>query len=98
LKLADSSTCASAGNVYLFVELLDHYVCFFEERNPVVSEVYITGLVALIREHLDTVIPITAPDISAVSDAKAHFSEVLQHIKRKKNASETAERFTKITL
>ena len=82
----------------MFVELLDHYVGFFEKKNPVVTDAYISGLVALIREHLDTVVPVTAPDITAVSDAKAQFSEILQYIKRKKNAPETSERFCKITL
>jgi vacuolar protein sorting-associated protein 35 len=98
LKLADSSISASAGNVYLFVELLDHYVSFFEKGNPVVTDGYISGLVALIREHLDTIIAVTAPDISAVSGAKLHFNEILQHIKRKKKDSNTSERFSKITL
>jgi hypothetical protein len=80
------------------VELLDHYVSFFEKGNPVVTDGYISGLVALIREHLDTIIAVTAPDISAVSGAKLHFNEILQHIKRKKKDSNTSERFSKITL
>jgi hypothetical protein len=84
--------------MYLFVELLDHYVSFFEKKNPVVTDGYISGLVALIREHLDSAIAITAPDISALTNAKSHFGEVLKHIKRKKKDANASEQFSKIML
>lgn len=80
------------------MELLDHYVNFYEQENPVIVDTYITGLVALIREHLDNASAAQGAHLAAVSDAKAHFHEILHFIRRKKEEEETAERFGRIKL
>lgn len=49
----DADTCALGTNVQLFVEILNHYVYYFENGNLEITDRYITGLVDLIREHLD---------------------------------------------
>jgi vacuolar protein sorting-associated protein 35 len=90
LKLADASTTASASYVYLFVDLLDHYVYFFEKENPSITEKYVTGLAALIKEHLKTLTPMASGDAAAINDARAHFDEILRYIKRQKESSDAA--------
>lgn len=83
---------ASSANVALFVEILDHYVFYFERENPVITDKYVSGLIALINEHIDGM-----RDFSDTSvQAQAHYRQILQHIARKKNAKETAERFASI--
>lgn len=98
LKLADASTTASASYVYLFVDLLDHYVYFFEKGNPSITEKYVAGLVALIKEHLNTLTPMASGDAAAINDAKAQFDEILRYIQKKRESSDstTAERFSLI--
>ena len=96
LKLADASTTASAAYVYLFVDLLDHYVYFFEKGNPLITEKYVSGLAALIKEHLTTLTPMASGDAAAISDAKAQYDEILRYIQRKRDSSDTAERFSLI--
>lgn len=90
LKLADASTTASASYVYLFVDLLDHYVYFFEKENPSITEKYVTGLAALIKEHLKTLTPLASGDAAAINDARAHFDEILRYIQRQKESSDAA--------
>lgn len=93
LKLADASAMSSSSNFTLFVDLLEQYVYFFEEKNPVITDAYVSGLIALIGEHLDS---LTNSNVSV--DGQAHFNEVLEYIKRKKSADETAERFAQIKI
>jgi vacuolar protein sorting-associated protein 35 len=95
LKLADASTTASASYVYLFVDLFDHYVYFFEKGNPSITEKYISGLAALIKEHLTTISPSATFDAVAINDAKAQYDEILRYIQKKKESEspEIAERF-----
>jgi hypothetical protein len=96
LKLADACTGANPANLNLFVDLLDHYLFFFENNNPSISGNYITGLVALIKEHADNLGQFGGVDSSAVGDAKAHFYQTVRHIKKMKENQETAERFADI--
>jgi len=55
LKIADAcmTMTTNASPIHLFVEILDHYVAHFEAKNPMVTTKYISGLVALINEHID---------------------------------------------
>lgn len=98
LKLADASATAAPSNVTLFVDLLENYVYFFEENNPVITEAYISGLVALIWEHLESMNGLLGADATSVADAKTHFNQVIQYIEGKKSEEETAERFAKIVV
>jgi vacuolar protein sorting-associated protein 35 len=95
LKLADACTSANPSNLGLFVDLLEHYVYFFEKKNPVIKSAYITGLIALIKEHV-TNLSSFGGDSSAVSDSKAQFLEVVRYIKQKKTEGTTAEMFASI--
>eukprot|EP00980_Cylindrotheca_fusiformis_P010583 scaffold2353_cov134-Cylindrotheca_fusiformis.AAC.6 len=92
LKLADACTSANPANVGLFVDLLEHYLYFFEKKNPSITGNYITGLVALVKEHTDNLIHLGG----AVSDAKQHFRHIVRHIKAMKEKSESAEYFTNV--
>ena len=89
---------AAPGNVYLFVDLLEHYVHFFEHKNPVITEAYVTGLIALIREHLQGSKAAGSAASMAVATADAQFQQLLNDIQRKQNDSELAERFKLIQM
>ena len=84
LKLADACTSANPSNLRLFVDILEHYLYFFEKQNPSISGNYITGLVALIKEHSDNMGQFGGVDSSAIGDAKQHFLEIVRHIKKMK--------------
>lgn len=91
LKLADACTSMNPEYIHLFVDLLEHYLFFFEKRNPLITHAYLTGLVALIKEHLGS--PST---IGGNRETKAHFLEVVRFVKEKKANEETAEWFSQI--
>jgi vacuolar protein sorting-associated protein 35 len=88
LKLADSCTSSNPSNVGLFVELLDHYLYLYEKKSPTISAGYITGLVALIKEHLNNL-----SGSPGVMEAKKHFLGVIREVKRKKATEDTAAHF-----
>lgn len=90
LKLADACTSANPANLRLFVELLDHYLYFFEKKNPSIGGNYITGLVALIKEHTDNLGQHGDP---AVREAREHFLQIVRHIKNMKEKTEMADHF-----
>lgn len=84
---------SSSANVYLFVEILDYYVYYYEIQNPVITDKFVSGLIALINEHFDS-IGVTAT--SAISEAKAYYTQILSQIKTKKVEDCTKERFSLI--
>ena len=84
---------ASSSNVQLFVEILDYYVYFYEIENPVITDKFVTGLIALVNEHLDSA---GVTGSAAISETRAYYGEILKKIKRKKTEKDTAERFGKI--
>jgi hypothetical protein len=98
LKLADASVNSDPKNVYLFVDLLEDYLYFFEEGNPVITDAYISGLLALIREHLDSVNGLLGMEAHAVADAQCQFLAVCDYIKSKKENPQTAERFQNVSI
>jgi vacuolar protein sorting-associated protein 35 len=69
LKLADACTTSNPDHVQLFVDLLEHYLFFFEKKNPLIQHGYITGLVALIKEHLNN---LSLASSTAVREAQTH--------------------------
>ena len=77
---------------------MEHYLYFYEENNPVITAAYVTGLVALIKEHLDTLSTVSGTDGAAVGEARSHFEQVIEYIRRKKREDETAGRFLQIDL
>lgn len=98
LKLADACVSSDPSKVYLFVDLLEYYVYFYQGDNPVITTAYITGLLALTREHLNSVIGLPGLDTHAVADARSQFSAVCEYIDNNKRNVETAERFAQINV
>ena len=78
LKLADVCVGKATTHVDLFVELLDHYLFFYEHETPQISQNYLTGLLALIKEHLEGM-----EASSAKSSVQAHYTNTLLHIQNK---------------
>mmetsp|Transcript_18346 Transcript_18346/g.37558 ORF Transcript_18346/g.37558 Transcript_18346/m.37558 type:complete len:340 (-) Transcript_18346:1241-2260(-) len=92
LKIADACSMASASNVQLFVEILDYYVYYYDIENPVITDKFVSGLIALINEHLDSAGAASA----AISETKVYYASILSKIRKKKAEKDTAERYGKI--
>ena len=107
-KLADSCMNADPSNLKLFVDLLDIYLYFFEKKNPLITGNYITVLVALGQAQANSVIAggggagagqydqQTPP--AAVGAAKAHFLEIVRHIKMMKQKESTSEHYKDVNV
>lgn len=94
LKLADVCTTASPANLQLFVDIFDKYVYFFEKGNPYISDKFITGLVALINEHINSV----GTHHPSVTAAKEQFTQIVSYIENKKTDPAVGEKFVTISL
>jgi vacuolar protein sorting-associated protein 35 len=81
---------ASSSNIQLFVEILDYYVYYYEIENPAITDKFVSGLIALINEHLDST---GGTGSSAVMETRAYYEQVLKGIKKKKAEKSTADRF-----
>jgi vacuolar protein sorting-associated protein 35 len=90
LKIADACNLSSSANVHLFVEILDYYVYYYEIQNPAITDKFVSGLIALINEHFDS---IGVTSSTAVSETKAYYMQILSQIKKKKVEECTKERF-----
>jgi len=93
LKIADACSMSSSSNVQLFVEILDYYVYYNEIENPSITDKFVSGLIALINEHFDS-IGITGSTV--ISETRAYYEQILDQIKRKKLEDATKERFSLI--
>lgn len=93
LKLADACTSTNPAHVNFFVDLLEHYVYFFEKKNPLITHAYVTGLVALLKEHLSTL-----SALGSDGEAKGQFLEVVRYIKERKADAESAELFSNVQI
>ncbi|KAL7567971.1 hypothetical protein ACA910_019679 [Epithemia clementina (nom. ined.)] len=91
LKLADACTASNPSQVFLFVDLLEHYVFFLENKNPSVNAAYVTGLAALVKEYLRN-----STDARAVSEARSQYLALVREIQRKKSAEATTELFASV--
>jgi vacuolar protein sorting-associated protein 35 len=99
LKLADSCTNTNPANLKLFVNLLDLYLFFFEKGNPNITANYITGLVALIKEHVDNLSQFGGSvDNTPVGESRSQFLQIVRYIKQMKNGEETKEKFASINV
>ena len=84
---------ASVCNPNLFVEILDRYVYYYENDNPIIQVRYLSGLIALINEQLGS------EANSAPSPAtEAHYRNTLEYIRSRQQAAETSEKFLQIQL
>ena len=81
---------SSSSNVQLFVEILDYYVYFYEVENPVITDKFVSGLIALIKEHFDS-IGITGS--TAISETRTYYLQIVNRIKRKQMDGASKERF-----
>lgn len=82
---------ASSANVQLFVEILDYYVYYYEIENPAITDKFVSGLIALINEHFDS-IGATGPG-SAIAETRSHYGQIVESIRRRSHEEETRERF-----
>ena len=74
LKIADACMTSSSSPINLFVEILDHYLAHFEKKCPTTTAKFITGIVALINEHVDNM-------ENGRGDVEAHYKNTLARIK-----------------
>lgn len=98
LKLADSCTSANSEDINLFVDLLDHYLFFFDKKCPTISDAYVTGLVALIKEHIGNLGGGMGGLSPVVSSARDQYLQIVQTIKEKKENPDTAEHYKSINV
>ena len=77
--------------IYLLVDILAAYVLFYERKSPVISTKYITGLIALIKEHFGS------SELDA-NGCMLNFRQMIGYINRKKSDSSTAELFAAINI
>ena len=97
LKLADACTSANSEDIYLFVDLLEHYLYFFDKKCPTISDAYVSGLVALIKEHLGNLG--SSGNVSAVvSNSREQFNQIVFAIKEKREKEETKEQYSPINV
>eukprot|EP01038_Epipyxis_sp_PR26KG_P012178 gene12178-16310_t len=85
---------ASVCNPNLFVEILDRYLYYFENDNPIIHVRYLSGLIALINEQAtnDQATVVMTPAV------EAHYKNTLDYIRSRQQASETSEKFSEIQL
>jgi len=94
LKLANACTTADVSNLKLFVELLDIYLYFYVKNNPLITGNYITGLVALIKEHSNGIsMQLGGGAVPAATESKTQFLQIVRYIKEMKEKPESAEKF-----
>jgi hypothetical protein len=53
VKTADMCSLASSQHVHLFVEVLNHYLCFYEAGCPTVTEKYVSALISFVNDKRD---------------------------------------------
>ena len=80
LKVANMCVTSNPGNLQLFVDILDIYLYHFEKENPMVADKYISGLIALVNEHIASI-----GGNPAITDAKAQFVQIVKYIEEKKS-------------
>jgi len=90
LKIADACSRQSSSNIQLFVEILDYYVYYYEVGNPAITDKFVSGLIALVNEHLQSV---GVTSSTAIAETRAHYAQIVDLVKKKKIEKETAERF-----
>jgi len=85
LKIADSCV-DSAMNVHLFVEILNQYIYFFENKCSTVTVDYLSGLIALINTKLTNLD--STSDSTLVTEVNATFKNIQQFLELKKKSED----------
>ncbi|KAK3391271.1 vacuolar protein sorting-associated protein 35 [Podospora didyma] len=78
LRVADSCM-ETATSIELFVEILDRYVYYFDQKNESVTTKYLNGLIELIHSNLVG----NQQDSASVEASRKHFHQTLEMIKSK---------------
>jgi len=98
LKIADvcvshssSTSQDSSSHLSLFTNILEEYLFYFEHNHPAIAERYLTGLIALIREHLGSS---SGEDGEGINAVGKHFRNMMLHIKNR--SDEGDERYDNI--
>jgi len=89
LKIADACSTSSSSSVQLFVEILDYYVYYYEIGNPSITDKFVSGLIALINEHFDSI----GMSVPGVGESRDYYEQILNQIRRKKVEKKTSEKF-----
>jgi len=84
---------SSSMHVHLFVEILNQYLFYFENGNAVITDKYISGLIALINEHIENM-----EASEQRSEVEAHYKNTLAHIRGMQLNEKTREKFETIVL
>ena len=93
LKIAHVCILTSPVNSQLFIHILDHYVFYYEYKKPIITDRIISGLVALIWEHMNN---IGIDGSSAFVDTRSHIFHIIWYIKQKKIKSNMMKIFVPI--
>ncbi|KAK0744069.1 vacuolar protein sorting-associated protein 35 [Schizothecium vesticola] len=78
LRVADSCM-ETATSIELFVEILDRYVYYFDQKNESVTTKYLNGLIELIHANLAA----NQQESASVEASRKHFLQTLEMIKGK---------------
>ena len=76
---------ASVCNPNIFVEILDRYIFYFENDNPVIQVRYLSGLIALINEQMSS--EETAQQMSA--STITHYKNTLDYIRNRQQTADS---------
>ncbi|KAK3899768.1 vacuolar protein sorting-associated protein 35 [Staphylotrichum tortipilum] len=79
LRVADSCM-ETATSIELFVEILDRYVYYFDQKNESVTTKYLNGLIELIHSNLAGS---NQQDSASVEASRKHFMQTLEIIRSK---------------
>mmetsp|Transcript_11180 Transcript_11180/g.17014 ORF Transcript_11180/g.17014 Transcript_11180/m.17014 type:complete len:385 (+) Transcript_11180:1394-2548(+) len=85
---------ASVCNPNIFVEILDRYIFYYENNNPLIHVRYLSGLIALINEQIGS----EDGGQAMGSAVKAHYRNTLEYIRNRQRSPETSEKFSAIQL
>ncbi|KAL2131053.1 hypothetical protein VTI74DRAFT_5592 [Chaetomium olivicolor] len=78
LRVADSCM-ETATSIELFVEILDRYVYYFDQKNESVTTKYLNGLIELIHSNLAG----NQQDSASIEASRKHFMQTLDMIRSK---------------
>jgi len=89
LKIADACTATSPTNLQLFVDILEQYIYFYERNNPIITDRFISGLIALVNEHIGNI----GAQSASITSAKSQFYKIIEYVEEKKTQTNSAKRF-----
>ncbi len=85
-------TTANPTNLSLFIDIFDKYVYYFEKSNPYITDKFISGLIALINEHITSI----GTSNSLISEIKENFIQIIRYIESKKSDEVLGAKFGSI--